>query len=233
MKYLYRIVNILLAAVTFPIMIFLDFIKIRVGDDLGNLLGGLLGGGSGSSSSMLPVGLEEHISVKFIIDVWRGVGDGKFWHDLLINNDDTGKINIEWPEALNVVKGELITVAVCVAIVIIAALFIIVWSCISNKRIPVLAATGTGLVSLVVMRIFFESATGVIRTIPLTDIIGGNGLIALVGSVIKIDDIAIGSFWLILLFLFIGLLVWTGSYYLIEIGDTPEEKALAQAKRRK
>lgn len=233
MKYLYRIVNIVLAAVTFPIIIFLDFIKIRVGDDLGNFLGGLLGGGSGSTSSILPVGLEEQVSVKFLIDVWRGVGRGEFWHDLLINNDDTGKINIEWPEALNVVKGDLITVAVCLAIVIIAAVFIIVWSCISNKRIPVLAATGTGLVALIVMRIFFDSATGVIRTIPLTDLIGGNGLLAIAGSLIKIDDIAIGSFWLILLFLFIALLVWTGSYYLIEIGDTPEEKALAQAKRKK
>lgn len=233
MKYLYRIVNVLLAAAVFPIVVFLDFIKIRIGDGLGDLLGAFTGGSE--SSSLLPVGLEEGISVKFIIDVLRGEGEGTFWHELILNTTDSGEMNFAWPEALNDVKAHFITVAVCLAIVLIAAIFIIVWSLISNKRIPVIAATGTGIVALSVLRIVFEPISETLRTsVSLTDFIGGGGILSsLAGSLIKLEDVAIGSFWIILLFLFIGLGIWTASYYLIEIGDSPEEKAAAQAKRTK
>ncbi|MEE1011758.1 MAG: hypothetical protein U0L11_06965 [Acutalibacteraceae bacterium] len=231
MKYLYRSVNALLATAVFPIVVFLDFIIIRVGDSLGNLLGAFTGGSE--SSSILPVGLEQGISIKFVIDIFRGVGEGEFWHRMLVNDEASGKINFVWPESLNAIKGDLIAVVVCLAIVLIAALFIIAWSFISNKRIPVLAAAGTGIVSLIVLRIFFESASEFLRnSFSITDILDGGSLIStLAGSIIDLEDVAIGSFWIVLLFLFIGLLIWTGAYYLIEIGDTPEEKAAAQAKR--
>jgi len=233
MKYLYRIVNILLAAAVFPIVIFLDLVKIRIGDGLGELLGAFTGGTE--SSSLLPVGLEEGISIKFLIDVYTGKGEGTFWHQLLMNSSESGSFNMRWPEALNGIKAELITIAVCFVIVLLAALFIIVWSCISNKRIPVVAGISVGTISLVIMRIVFEPVSELIRTsVSITDFIADGGIIStLAGSIIKLEDVIPGSFWIILLFLFIGLAIWTGSYYLIEIGDSPEEKAAAQAKRAK
>ena len=230
MKYLYRSVNGLLAAATFPIVVFLDFVMIRVGDKLGELLGAFTGGSE--STSLLPVGLEQGISIKFVIDVIRGVGEGEFWHSLLFSEEEGSTMNFVWPESLNVIKSDLIGVVVCLAIVLVAAIFIIVWSCVSNKRIPVVAAAGTGIVSLIVLRVFFESASEFLRnSFSITDVLGGSLISTLAGSVIDLEDVAIGSFWIVLLFLFIGLLAWTGAYYLIEIGDTPEEKAAAQAKR--
>ena len=246
MKYLYRSVNILLALAVFPIVIFLDLIKFRIGDNLGNIgtllgslgIGGdLLGGlANGESSSLLPVGLEEGISIKFIIEVITGKGEaGATWHQLLMNSSETGKMGIVFPESLNEVKGHLIALVVFFAIILIAALFIIVWSCISNKRIPIVAATGTGIISLIVMRMVFEPVREVLgSTFSITDLLADGGILAtLADAVIKLEDVIFGSFWIVLLFDFILLAIWTASFYLIEIGDTPEEKALAQAKRKK
>lgn len=220
MKYVYRIVNIVLAALAFPVVIFMNLIEFRLG-----------------SQFIDTVGLQEGISIKFLIDVYRGVGQGTFWNQLLMNNEESGQFNFEWPVALDPVKGKIIGVVVSLAIVLVAILFIIVWSCISNKRIPVLAAALTGIGGIISMYACFESAIKPILdgTISISSIIGGSGLISLITQfgVVQLDDIRLGDFYLILIFLFIGLLGWTGAYYLIEIGDSPEEKALAQAKRKK
>ena len=54
MKYVYRIVNALLAAAIFPAVLFLDFLLVR------------------ASTSLADVGLEETITLKRIIDIFTG-----------------------------------------------------------------------------------------------------------------------------------------------------------------
>lgn len=207
MKALYRIVNALVAASVFPVAVFVDLLLFKL------------------STSFVDAGLEESFSIKFIIDVITG--KEAMWHDLILGD---GTADFAWPSALDPVKGRLITCAVCFVLVIVAALFIIVWSCCSNKRIPVLIASAGGLVSTIVMIACFNSAAALFidGTISLFSVFSGGWLVSLVGNFVSVDKLMLGGFHNGFIFIFVGLLVWTGAYYLIEIGDSEEEKAKAR-----
>lgn len=206
MKALYRIVNGLLAAAIFPVIIFTDLILFRL------------------STSVIEAGLEEAISIKFIIDVITG--KETFWHEMIIKKS-TG---FSWPVALDPIKGRLIAFAVCFVLVILISLFIIVWSCCSNKRIPVLAASIGGLITTIVMIACFNSAATLFMdgTINLVSLFSTGWLASILGSFVSVDLLTLGGFQNGIIFVFVGLIVWTGAYYLIEIGDTDEEKAKAR-----
>ena len=214
MKYLYRIVNILLAILMFPVVILSDLVAFRM-----------------STSFIDEVGLEESFSIKFIIDVFTGKEE--FWHTMLIENSEGTAMT--WPEGLDPIKGRLITFVVCFALVLVAMLFIIVWSCCSNKRIPVVVASVFSLISTIVMIACFNSAATLIvdGTVNLIGALSSSVLGNLVSMFVGVDGLRLGGFHNGMIFVIIGLLVWTGAYYLIELGDTPEEKAAAQAKRKK
>ncbi|MBE6820042.1 MAG: hypothetical protein E7516_03225 [Ruminococcaceae bacterium] len=207
MKALYRIVNALIAASVFPVAIFVDLFLFKL------------------STSFVDAGLEESFSIKFIIDVITG--KEAMWHDLIFSDTSA---SFSWPAALNPIKGRLITCAVCFVLVILISLFIIVWSCCSNKRIPVLIASAGGLISTIVMIACFNSAAGLFidGTINLFDVFSGGWLVSLVGNFVSVDKLMLGGIQNGFIFIFVGLLVWTGAYYLIEIGDTEEEKAKAR-----
>lgn len=202
MNYLYRIVNALLAAVIFPVILLMDFIYFRIG------------------TTVVDAGLHETLSVKDIIDMVRGEHYFSFIFDGVKNS------SFSWPEAFDVINGRLITSGVCLALVIIIALFIIFWSIFSNKRIPVLTASVLGLISTIVMIVCFNSASEVITTgvIGVKDVLSTGLLTSLLGELIKIEAISLAGFQNGLIFTFVFLLVWTGSYYLIEIGESKETK---------
>ncbi len=207
MKALYRIVNGLLAAAIFPVVVFADLILFRL------------------STSIFDAGLEENISIKFIIDVITGKEN--FWHEMIIKNSSG---NFTWPVALDPIKGRLIAFAVCFVLVLLIALFIIVWSCCSNRRIPVLAASIGGLVATIVMIACFNSAAALFvdGTINLLNVLSSGWIASIIGNFVSVDLLMLGGFQNGLIFIFVGLIIWTGSYYLIEIGDTEEEKAKAR-----
>ena len=205
MKYLYRIVNILLALSTFPVAIFADLIAFRM-----------------STSFISEVGLEESISIKFIIDVITG--KEAFWHEMIFEKSTS---SFGWPAALDPIKGRLIAVAVCFVLVLVAMLFIIFWSIFSSRRIPVLAATVTALISTIVMIACFNSAAALIvdGSVNIMSVFSGGWLMGIVGNFVGFDSLILGGFQNGIIFILVGLLVWTGSYYLIEIGEPEEEKA--------
>lgn len=207
MKALYRIVNALLAAAVFPVVIFVDLILFRL------------------STSMFDAGVEENISIKFIIDVITGKEN--FWHEMIIKN---GSGEFAWPNALDPVKGRVITFLVCFVLILLIALFIIVWSAISNKRIPVLIASSAGLISTIVMIACFNSAAKLFidGTINIVNLFTSNWLVSMFGSIVNVDLLSLGGFHNGLIFLFVGLIIWTGSYYLIELGDNEEENKKAR-----
>lgn len=206
MKALYRIVNGLLAAAIFPVAIFVDLILFRL------------------STSVFDGGLEEAISIKFIIDVITG--KETFWHEMIIKNSS----GFSWPVALDPIKGRLIAFAVCFVLVLLISLFIIIWSCCSNRRIPVLAASICGLIATIVMIACFNSAASlfVSGSINLVSLFSTSWIASILGSFVSVDLLSLGGFQSGFIFIFIGLIVWTGAYYLIEIGDTDEEKAKAR-----
>ena len=203
MNVLYRIVNALLAAVVFPVILLMDFIYFRIG------------------TTVIDAGLHETLTVMDIVDIIRGEHYFSFLFDGIKSS------SFSWPEAFDIINGRLITSGVCLALVIVAALFIIVWSICSSKRIPVLSASFLGLVSTIVMSACFKSAASVITTgvIGVSDVMSGGMLTSLLGSLIKIESIALAGFQNGLIFTFVFLLIWTGCYYLIEIGEEKEPKA--------
>lgn len=203
MKALYRIVNALLAAAVFPVAVFLDLIFFR------------------ASTSLADAGLMEGISIKFIIDVITG--KETFFHDMLFKDTGAG---FSWPQALDPVKGQLIATVVFFALALVAALFIVIWSICSNKRIPVLIASAAGLISTIIMIICFNSFAAPIvdGTINVVKIFSSNWLIGLIGNVVAVDHLSMGGVHTGMIMLFIALIVWTGAFYLVEMGEPKEEK---------
>ncbi len=202
MNALYRIVNALLAAVVFPIILLMDFIYFRIG------------------TTVVEAGLHETLSIMDMINIVRGEHYFSFIYDGVKSSSFT------WPEAFDLINGRLITSGVCLALVIVAAIFIIVWSICSNKRIPVIVASASGLVSTIIMIACFKSAASVITTgvIGVKDVISSGLLTSILGSLVKIEAISLAGFQNGLIFLFVFLLVWTACYYVIEIGEPKEEK---------
>lgn len=208
MKVLYRIVNALLAAAIFPAALFLDFVIIKV------------------STTFLDAGIMETFTLKKIIDVLTG-------NDTLFGIPfEPGETEITWPAALDPAKGRLIATVVCFALALIAALFIIIWSICSNKRIPVVIASVVGAASVITMTSCFHSATALLTEgiINVVELFTSSWLLSIFGEVILVDAFSFAGFQNGMLIIFICLLVWTGAYYLVEIGEPKEEKP-AKAKK--
>lgn len=203
MKALYRIVNALLAAAVFPVILLMDFVYVRIG------------------TTIVDAGLHETLTVMDMIDIVRGEHTFSFIFDGIKSS------SFSWPDAFDIINGRLIASGVSFVLVIIAALFIIIWSICSSKRIPVLIATAVGLISTIVMTACFGSAASVITTgvIGVKDVLSTGLLTSILGSLVKIEAISLAGFQNGLIFTFIFLLIWTGSFYIIEIGEPKKEKA--------
>ncbi len=187
----------------FPVAIFLDFDMVHV------------------STTVVDAGLVETVRIKDIIDVMTGKGTV---FGIPIEKGSLGEF--VWPEALDPANARIITVVVCFALALIAALFIIIWSIFSNKRIPVVIASLTGIVSVIVMTACFNSAAALFTNgiINVVELFTSNWLISMLGDLILIDSLDFAGFQNGMLVVFICLLVWTGAFYLVEIGEPKEEK---------
>lgn len=201
MKYVFRIVNALLAAAIFPAVIFFEFILIRV------------------STTLVDAGLEESFTIKFFIDVFTG--KETFWSNLL---PDSGTFT--WPEVLDPIKSKLIAVVILFAVALIAALFVFIWSICSNKRIPVIVASVVGIASTVAMTVVFNSAAEFVMNgnINVVEIFSSSWLVSLLGNLVIVDYLGFAGFQNAIIILFIGIIVWTLAFCLVEIGETKEEK---------
>lgn len=213
MKYLYRIVNALLAAAVFPAALFLEFVLIRL------------------STSLFDVGLEETLTLKHLIGFFIGTDDivGFTYKEI---RSPGGFV---FPEALEPVLGQIIAVIVTFAIAIIAAIFIIVWSICSNKRIPVVAASVIGIVSVIIMNACFNSATAPLidGTINVVDLFTSNWLVSLLGNVIFVDTLCFAGFQNGIIIAYVLILLWSLAFYIVEIGEPKEEKISKKAKNTK
>ncbi len=210
MKYVFRIVNALLAAAIFPAVIFLEFILFRV------------------STTLFEAGLEESITIKFIIDVITGKEE--MWHNLIMLNEG----GFVFPEILEPYKARLIAVVVLFAVALVAALFVFIWSICSNKRIPVIVASVLGIASTVSMTAVFNSVAKFFMdgTINVVELFTSNWIVSLLGNVIVVDYIGFAGFHNAIIILFAGVIVWTLSFYLVELGEPKEEKDKALVKKK-
>ncbi len=204
MKYLYRVVNALLAATIFPVALLLEFVIFRL------------------STSFVDAGLEETITIKQLIGFFTGSDRILGFKYENIKTDGP----LEFPAALDPVKAQLIAVVVAFAIAIIAAIFIIIWSCCSNKRIPIIAAATVGIIAVIVMNACFNSAAAPIieGTINPLNIFSTGLLVSLLGNVVFVDTLCFAGFQNGMIIVFVAMLLWTAAYYIVEIGEPKEEK---------
>ena len=80
--------------------------------------------------------------------------------------------------------------------------------------------------------ITFTSASRFITsdTFKISDLLGDAGWIAeLVSGIIQVDTFSLGGFEIGFLAVFIGILIWTGAFYLVELGEPKD----APAKKKK
>lgn len=217
MKYLMKVVNALLAAAMFPVVLFLDFIFFQFGtNDKAQPLFQQINPDSAG------VGIEESLSLFDFIQIARG--------DHIYSNIFSGMTSkgFTWPEAFGPINARLIAFAVFLVLCLLIAIFIIVWSICSDKKLPVILAAGGGIVSAIIMICCFNSAANVLVSgeIGLSALISDSSwLTDLLFGFIGIDTFMLGGFQSGIIIVFICIIVWTGAFALIEIGDNEEEKA--------
>lgn len=229
MKYLYRIVNALLAIAILPVAFLMKMFYLCIGttEDLGGILESL-NEAIGGNSNYTSVGLEESFSIKDLIDVFV---TGK--HPVYDFSDGSGEF--VWPaEALEPIDGRLNAVIALFVATIVIALFVFFWSIFSNKRIPVLVASVAGLGTTSAMIICFNSAAAWITSgaLKITDILPEStfsGVLGTIGSffidgMLEIAELHFDGFHIAFLMIFIALICWTAAYYLVELGDNQEAK---------
>lgn len=206
MKYVYRIVNALLAATIFPVALLLEFVIFNL------------------STSLFDAGLGETLTLKQLIGFFLGTERLVGFTYAEIKSGP-----FIFPAALEPVKAQLIAVVVTFAIAIIAAIFIIIWSACSNKRLPVVISSVLGIASVITMNACFNSAAAPLieGTINVVDIFSTNWLVSLLGNIVFVDELRFAGFQNGMIIVFVAILLWTAAFYIVEIGD-PKEKKLSE-----
>lgn len=208
-----KVVNALIAAAIFPIAFFLNFIFVQIGtSDSAKPLFEMLG------TDFPGVGVEESLSIYNFIQIANG---DHYLSGMFKNSSGP----FMWPEALAPINGRLIAFAVFFVLTLLVALFILIWSICSDKRLPVIIAAAGGILSTIIMISCFNSAAGELTSgaIPLMSLISQQGLLTdLIGGLVGVDTLMLGGFHFGFIIAFVCIIVWTGAFILVDLGDEKE-----------
>lgn len=207
MKALYRIINILLGIAVIPCTLYLNFIHFGIKLDIAN------------------AAVVDSLSLRRIIAIAMGKDD--FSSVLELFSKD--KPSFLWPKEFQPLNARLIVFLSFFALMLICALFIIIWSIFSNKKLPVFIASCLGLVSVITMIAVFNSVAGDILSNKVDVIEGllGSGILSTIaGTALSISRFRLDGFQNADLFIFIGLIVWTAANYLVNFGEKEPENIL-------
>ena len=237
MKTVYRVINALMGLGVLVASFFANFVKITIGTskNLDEFFSNLTDGGSTG------VALAETFSVKRFINFFNGKDD------LSVVLDIKKSAVFLWPEDMDKLKTRLIVFAVATVLILITAIFIIVFSCISGRRIPMLVAGIAGVIlTIVFIRVFnsmsYAILSGDVNLVDyFADTLFGEGLLLKIVGSLASDALVIYltlagvHIWFFALFL--GVAIWTAVFYLVELGDPDakkqreEEEKARQAKK--
>lgn len=244
MKYVYRVVNAILGALVFVAAFFTDFLKIEISvsestwEGIKNFVNTI----KADTLSNDGYALVESFSIQRMINVARG-------KDELSGLIKSSSKPFLWPEIFKPINVKLGFFAAFFVLMLLTGLFIIIWSCVSNKRLPVLIAGVAGIgfdIGLI--------ATFKMWATPLADgtidvaswvseqmfgnselLTGTLGKIVSYVAGITMDraltlDFALCGLQNAMLFIFIAVICWSAIFYLVELGDTQtKENKLALA----
>lgn len=129
-------------------------------------------------------------------------------------------------ESLSDIHSAVICTAIFFVLALLTALTIFIFNIFSKNRFVTLCLSGAGALFLIAMLISFNAAAAPIidGTISLSTLMGsslfGSSLLGgLMSYIAEVSVLRISSAWYIMLFLFIGIIVWSGAYLLIESGE--------------
>ena len=230
MKVVYRVVNALLAVLVFPATYFLEmfFIKISFNDNLSDVSDLLAKFLPDTSKNPLNYGLQESINLKRIVDI--ATGNDRL-STILPNN---GKLS--WPAGLDPIKPHLIACAVLLCVALLTALFVLIWSACSNRRLPPAIVAAVGVAATIAMTIVFNRAAAHLMNgdlNPVEALAGSGVLTSLIGQALQIDVLVLGGFQNAIIILLGLVVVWTFICSAIEWGDAEAEAEKAAQKAKK
>lgn len=207
MKIVYRLVNGLLALAVFPAIIFLPLFDAKI------------------STSIIDYGMELEFSIKRIFDLFGG-------RDELSNMITPEKLkSFQFPAGMASLKAKIIVFFVLFCIAVLAALAVVIISCVTDKRPVYLIGGGVGLISTIGFMVTFSSIAKALTSgeVNLVSLFTDSWLVGLAGKFVQVDSFLIGGFANAMLMLFIGIVVWTGVFYLTEIGEEVPRAVTANA----
>lgn len=204
----YRIVNGILALAVFPAFIFLQLVYMKV------------------SPGFIDYGMDIEINLKRLVDLMGGT-------DSLSEKLSGDGLSGVW-NALTPARGKVIAMLFFIGIALLAALFIVVVSFITSKKPVYIVGAGIGFVSTIVFKIIFSSIAKMFISgeINVIDMISDGIIGSLIGMIINVDAMRIGTFANAFIILFACLLLWTGIYYVTDVG-LEDKKAPATAPKKK
>lgn len=233
MKATYRIVNAILAILIFVVAFFADFIYIQIStsDNLEDIISGITDDEYGG------IALEETISIKRFVDIYRG-------DDYLSNIFKfDGDGNFYWPSEFKALNVRLVAFLASFALALIMAVFVFVWSCCSNKRLPIFIIGILGIICGIVMSVTFKSMSEDIfyNRVNIIDYVAdnllGNGILSTIvgsaASTVATVYLALAGMQNGLIIVYICISIWTAVFWLSDLGDKNVAKAKADEKAAK
>ena len=224
----FRIGTIILAVLILLSAYFVNFVEVKMEttDELAELFKTL------SKDAAEGAAVYEDISIKRAVDIAQGKDD--------LSPAFNTSSPIYWSPELQVLNSRLITVGVSFAVMILLALFLIVFSICSKNRLVPLIAGAVGIIADIVMIVAFRSAatdvyTGKVDlTAYLLDKFLGTGVItnllgSIAGSAVKFV-FSLCGLQNAFLFLFLAVILWAAINYLVDLGD-PKAKAEKEAEK--
>ncbi len=200
-KVVYRVVTALIAACVIPLAIFSPLVRI-VGD-----------------MTITDSYVAEDVSAYDI-------------YDLFFDKDSTfeGFGELKLTEKVKEVLPNLIAAGCCLAAALLLSLVIIGFAAFSNRRLVILCLSAGAIVSMIAMFVTFGNfaepfMTGKI-TIADLGLMESEILKTVVSTFITIKLLQISSAGFLIIIAFSGILLWTLSFMLTEIGDPKKVKKL-------
>lgn len=224
MKIVNRIVTFLLALSVFPITFYLIFVRMVASIAEESSLYTLL-------STFMKETVNSRLEIDFSLKELVGyIDNGTFTFAGM--TFDTGSI----PSGLLVAKGWLIAAAVLLVIALLIALVIMGCALFTEAHKTVMCLSAGGAVSMFASMCCFNTfakpyTTGAVNIGKILGeaMLGDGGLLGSLGSsvldgAINIDILQLGNFAVTVLIVFLGLLTWSGAYYITMPRETDKKK---------